>query len=190
MKKYLFKNIILLLMVSIIGEITAQETNQTNNYIKNNVTLNVGTTIYQDYGFDNVMFSIDGLYGLNNWFETGLFMTYVNSNVTSEINSKYINTHSFGLYYGLAARSHLLPIFTKQSYHKLDVYANIQIGAKSIIYDKNLRDDLLIKNHTKSFVNGSLGIGYNFNKRIGVFYECGYSNTDRLNHKLGLKLIF
>ena len=88
-------------------------------------------------------------------------------------------------------KAHLLPIIINPSYRRFDVYANLQLGAKSVISH-------LMSNRTSLFVNGGLGVGYNFSKRIGLFYECNYGNSDGmnggisggLNHKFGLKLRF
>lgn len=188
MKKF-FRITFVLLLVAIVGNVSAQETKQTDDsYIKDNITLNIGTAIFQKYGLEHYMASVDVLYGLNNWFEAGLFTIgrgyYVDyGNISKE--------YDLCLYYGVAAKAHLLPIIINPSYRRFDVYANLQLGAKSVISH-------LMSNRTSLFVNGGLGVGYNFSKRIGLFYECNYGNSDGmnggisggLNHKFGLKLRF
>lgn len=95
------------------------------------------------------------------------------------------------LYYGVAAKAHLLPIIINPSYRRFDVYANLQLGTKSVIRQT-------MNDRTSLFVNGGLGVGYNFSKRIGLFYECKYGNSDGmngvisggLNNKFGVKLSF
>lgn len=189
MKKYVLLIIaISVLLVMAMGNLSAQELDPKDSFFEDNVSLNVGATVYQEYGFDDMMFSLDGLYRINNWFETGLFATYINNNYIFEVNEEFVKTHSMGLYYGAEARFHILPIHDSQSCRKFDIYANTQLGAKSIIYDKDLRNEKLMRNHTKAFVNGSVGLGYSFNQHFGIFYECGYSNTDRMNYKFGLNL--
>lgn len=188
MKKNLTKIVFTLLLFSINSFVFAQENKKDGLYIKDNVTLNIGTTIYQDYGFDDMMISLDGLYGINNWLETGLFTTIFSDKATFEIAGESVKTRSTALYYGAEGRAHLMPLIINPSYHRFDVYANLQLGAKSFLYDKKIRDNNLMKNHTKFFINGGIGVGFNFNRNIGLFYECGYSNTDKFNHKIGLML--
>lgn len=188
MKRSLTKIVFALLLFSINSFVFAQDNIKEGLYIKDKVTLNIGTTIYQDYGFDDMMISLNGLYGINNWLETGLFSTIFSDKATFEILGESVNTRSTALYYGAEARAHLLPLIITPSYYRFVVYANLQLGAKSFLYDKKLRDNNIMKNHTKFFINGAIGVGFNFNRNIGLFYECGYSNTDKLNHNIGLML--
>lgn len=187
----IFKITSVLLLVAIVGNVSAQETKQTNDsYIKNNIIVNFGATVFQKYGFDYHMASVDVLYGLNNWLEAGLFTTgrafYVNYGNNDQV-------YNLCMYYGAVARAHLLPLVISPSYNRFDVYANLQLGAKSVISGNGVS-----YNHTSFFINGGVGVGYNFNKRIGLFYECNYSNSDGmsgfksdgLNHKFGVNLRF
>ena len=64
--KKIFRITFVLLLVAIVGNVSAQETKQADDsYIKNNITLNIGTAIFQKYGFEHYMASVDVLYGLN-----------------------------------------------------------------------------------------------------------------------------
>lgn len=194
MKKF-FLVAFALLLATTVGDVTAQETKTaSDSYIKNRISLNVGAKVFQQYGFDDMFASVDVLYGLNNWLEAGLFTSGRGSYVNYGGNDvKY----DLVLYYGVAAKAHLLPVIINPSYRRFDVYANLHLGAKSALYNYDSRG---IDYSRKSlYVNGGLGVGYNFNKRIGLFYECNYSNSDilygvgnlnGLNHKLGVRLRF
>lgn len=194
MKKF-FLAVFALLLAATVGDVTAQETKTaSDSYIKDRISLNVGAKVFQQYGFDDMFASVDVLYGLNNWLEAGLFTSGRGSYVNYGGNDvKY----DLVLYYGVAAKAHLLPVIINPSYRRFDVYANLHLGAKSALYNYDSRG---IDYSRKSlYVNGGLGVGYNFNKRIGLFYECNYSNSDilygvgnlnGLNHKLGVRLRF
>ena len=194
--KKIFRITFVLLLVAIVGKVSAQETKQaSDSYIKNRISLNVGAKVFQQYGFDDMLASVDVLYGLNNWLEAGLFTSGRGSYVNyGENDVKY----DLVLYYGVAAKAHLLPIIINPSYRRFDVYANLHLGAKSSLYNHDSRG--IDYSRTSLYVNGGLGVGYNFNKRIGLFYECNYSNSDNmlygvgnldgLNHKLGVRLRF
>ena len=196
MKKFFMTTFFALLLAAIVGDVSAQETKQaSDSYIKNRISLNVGAKVFQQNGFDDMLASVDVLYGLNNWLEVGLFTSGRGSYVNyGENDVKY----DLVLYYGVAAKAHLLPIIINPSYRRFDVYANLHLGAKSSLYNHDSRG--IDYSRTSLYVNGGLGVGYNFNKRIGLFYECNYSNSDNmlygvgnldgLNHKLGVRLRF
>ena len=196
MRKFFMTAFFALLLAAIVGDVSAQETKQaSDSYIKNRISLNVGAKVFQQYGFDDMLASVDVLYGLNNWLETGLFTSGRGSYVNyGENDVKY----DLVLYYGVAAKAHLLPVIINPSYRRFDVYANLHLGAKSALYNYDSRG--IDYSRTSLYVNGGLGVGYNFNKRIGLFYECNYSNSDNmiygvgnldgLNHKLGVRLRF
>ena len=61
MKRSLTKIVFTLLLFSINSFVFAQDNIKEGLYIKDKVTLNIGTTIYQDYGFDDMMISLNGL---------------------------------------------------------------------------------------------------------------------------------
>ena len=202
MKKF-FLAAFALLLATTVGDVTAQETKTaSDSYIKNRISLNVGAKVFQQYGFDDMLASVDVLYGLNNWLEAGLFTSGRGSYVN--YRGSYVNygendvKYDLVLYYGVAAKAHLLPIIINPSYRRFDVYANLHLGAKSALYNHDSRG--IDYSRTSLYVNGGLGVGYNFNKRIGLFYECNYSNSDNmiygvgnldgLNHKLGVRLRF
>ena len=203
MRKFFMTTFFALLLAATVGDVTAQETKTaSDSYIKNRISLNVGAKVFQQYGFDDMLASVDVLYGLNNWLEAGLFTSGRGSYVN--YRGSYVNygendvKYDLVLYYGVAAKAHLLPIIINPSYRRFDVYANLHLGAKSALYNHDSRG--IDYSRTSLYVNGGLGVGYNFNKRIGLFYECNYSNSDNmiygvgnldgLNHKLGVRLRF
>lgn len=193
MKKFFFMTFALL-FAALVGDVSAQEIKQANDsYIKNKISLNIGAKVFQEYGFDYLFASVDVLYGLNNWLEAGLFTSGRGSFANYGGNG---GKYDLVLYYGVAAKAHLLPIIINSSYSRFDVYANLHLGAKSVLYNNDLIIDY---SRTSLYINGGIGVGYNFNKRIGLFYECNYSNSDilsgvgnlnGLNHKLGVRLRF
>ena len=167
MKKLLLS---LLLVLVMMGNVNAQKkefinlenTHSSDSFIKGKFNINVAAMMYHDYGMDDWLLSVDVLYGINDYFSAGLFISKL-------------------VYYGADARLHLLPLMVDPKYALLDLYANVQLGARTTEYDFS---------NTSFFINPSLGLSYSFPKVMGIFVDCGYSNTDGLNYKVGLNFRF
>lgn len=162
------------------------QTDKAPSYIKDKISISIGMGLNSQQGlyqYDRFIFSVEGLYGLNNFLEAGVYFSYLTEKAS--FNS-YINPVRVRMFdYGVKGRVHIIPII-KPSFKLVDVYANLELGGHSVSYDKKAKMD----NYTKFSINGGGGIIININKAIGVFYECNYSNIYKLNHKYGMMFRF
>ena len=165
---------------------SSQTKDKAPSYIKDKISISIGMGLNSQQGlyqYDRFIFSVEGLYGLNNFLEAGVYFSYLTEKAS--FNS-YINPVRVRMFdYGVKGRVHIIPII-KPSFKLVDVYANLELGGHSVSYDKKAKMD----NYTKFSINGGGGIIININKAIGVFYECNYSNIYKLNHKYGMMFRF
>lgn len=161
------------------------KTISTDSYIKDKITLSVGADIDMSKGFKQTMYCLSGLYGINGWLDAGLF-THIGQYLDNISGIEYYPTV---ICYGAATRMHLMPIIKHKSYYKFDLYLNMLLGAKSYIHKPLMINESTYTKRTAAFyTRTSIGAAYYFSKRIGIFYEFGFSNTDGLGNQLGLSV--
>lgn len=165
---------------------SSQTKDKAPSYIKDKISISIGIGLNSQQGlyqYDRFIFSVEGLYGLNNFLEAGVYFSYLTEKASFNSCINPVRVRMFD--YGVKGRVHIIPII-KPSFKLVDVYANLELGGHSVSYDKKAKMD----NYTKFSVNGGGGIGINFNKSIGIFYECNYSNIYKLNHRYGVMFRF
>lgn len=172
---------------------SSQTDNQTPSYIKDKISISIGMGYnFQQglYQYDRFIFSVEGLYGLNNFLEAGVYFSYLTEKtLTNSINEITLTKDKVRinvLDYGVKGRAHILPLIIKPSFNMIDVYANVEVGAHTVIFSKDIPND----NYTKFAFNAGGGIGYNFSESVGIFFECNYSNIYKTNLKYGFMFRF
>ena len=160
-----------------------------NSFIKDRISFNIGggyNSRPSYYEYDRIVMSFEGLYGFNNWLEAGAYFSYLTE---SFVNTYYCEPGRVNvLDYGLKGRAHILPLIIKPSFYMVDIYGNLEVGGHSVFYRNRM--GMNIDNNTQFCVNAGGGIGFNFNKFFGIFYECNYSNIYKLNHRYGFMFRF
>ena len=183
MKKLLLT---LLLIGTIISNVDAQKKTSEDSFIKDRLSFSIGGGFNSRpsyYEYDRLVLSLEGLYGWNNWLESGAYVSYMTEGANLSL---YHQGRLNVLDYGVKGRAHILPLIIKPSFYMIDIYGNLEVGGHSVFYS----DSLDIDNYTQFSVNAGGGIGINFNKFFGIFYECNYSNIYKLNHRYGFMLRF
>lgn len=172
---------------------SSQTDNQTPSYIKDKVSVSLGLGYKGKLGLyesNRIIINAEGLYGINNWLEGGIYVSYLTEKTMigkiEELSLQRMSTRINVLDYGVKGRAHILPLIIKPSFNMIDVYANVEVGAHTVIFSKDIPNS----NYTKFAFNVGGGVGYNFSKSIGIFYECNYSNIYKLNHKYGVMFRF
>lgn len=129
---------------------------------------------------------IEGLYGINNWLESGLF---VNGFIyTFGSSNSYESYHPVKLLYGVESKAHLLPAIIKPSFSLFDVYGVAKFGACTLC--PNGCPELAPS--SCFFISGGAGAAINLSRHFGVFFEWEYGNlkacylTIGLNFRLGV----
>lgn len=179
----------LLLIGAIFTNIDAQNNikKNENSFIKDRISFNIGggyNSRPSYYEYDRIVMSFEGLYGFNNWLEAGAYFSYMTE---SFVNTYYCEPGRVNvLDYGLKGRAHILPLIIKPSFYMVDIYGNIEVGAHSFFYGKSLNID----NRTLFSFNAGGGIGFNFTKSFGLFFELNYSNLFSTTHKYGFMFRF
>ena len=128
----------------------------------------------------------EALYGLNNWLEVGAVTTLYTGDVPIFCYPKNSGNRINIFNYGIKGKIHFLPLIVNPSFYRVDIYGNIEVGAHSFFYGKSLNID----NRTLFSFNAGGGIGFNFTKSFGLFFELNYSNLFSTTHKYGFMFRF
>ena len=128
----------------------------------------------------------EALYGLNNWLEVGAVTTLYTGDVPIICYPKHSGNRINIFNYGIKGKIHFLPLIVNPSFYRVDIYGNLEVGAHSFFYGKSLNID----NRTLFSFNAGGGIGFNFTKSFGLFFELNYSNLFSTTHKYGFMFRF
>lgn len=185
MKKGILTTLFLLIVLCGV----AQNSNNEKPYIKNSISIGAGALITNMSGA-KTMIALNADYGVTNWLEIGLYL----SNWTSAKHEFYmINPDNSTTYYrpfifeyGIDCKAHLLPVVVRPSFYKADVYLDVHAGLCTTCRDRyeNMPDD------TRFMADACIGASFNFTRNVGVFYEFGYSNVNRLTNRIGIHVRF
>ena len=177
----------LLFIGAFITSVDAQSKPSENSFIKDKISINIGGGYQHLIAFYNAhAISGEALYGLNNWLEVGAVTTLNTGEVPIFCYPKHSGNRINIFNYGIKGKIHFLPLIVNPSFYRVDIYGNIEVGAQSVFFGKSLNLD----NRTLFSFNAGGGIGFNFNKFFGIFYECNYSNINKLNHRYGFMFRF
>ena len=184
MKKFL---LILLLIGAFITNVNAQSNVSENSFIKDKISINIGGGYHHLMPFYNAhAISGEALYGLNNWLEVGAVTTLYTGDVPIICYPKHSGNRINIFNYGIKGKIHFLPLIVNPSFYRVDIYGNLEVGAHSFFYGKSLNID----NRTLFSFNAGGGIGFNFTKSFGLFFELNYSNLFSTTHKYGFMFRF
>ena len=184
MKKFL---LILLLIGAFITNVNAQINVSENSFIKDKISINIGGGYHHLMPFYNAhAISGEALYGLNNWLEVGAVTTLYTGDVPIICYPKHSGNRINIFNYGIKGKIHFLPLIVNPSFYRVDIYGNLEVGAHSFFYGKSLNID----NRTLFSFNAGGGIGFNFTKSFGLFFELNYSNLFSTTHKYGFMFRF
>lgn len=181
-----------LILTCCMGFAQQPETKQEFPYIRNQFNVNIGnvrdTGGWMNHEFFFGYLSSEVMYGINDWLETGVFCACL------RLRSGEINNNEGRLYYpvelnyGLAAKAHLFPAIINPSFSWADLYASAHIGTfASTTGGDPEREASCFRGFC---YRGMLGAGVNFSRHFGLFYEFGYGNFERFNHRIGLNIRF
>ena len=181
----------LMLVTALLSNIYAQDSSE--SFIKDKVSVSLGLGYNgkpELFKSNRIIVNAEGLYGLNNWLEAGIYLSYLSEKtLTNSINEFTLAKDKVRinvLDYGVKGRAHILPLIIKPSFNMIDVYANVEVGAHTVIFSKDIPNS----NYTKFAFNAGGGIGYNFSESVGIFFECNYSNIYKTNLKYGFMFRF
>ena len=173
----------LLFIGAFITSVDAQSKPSENSFIKDKISINIGGGYQHLIAFYNAhAISGEALYGLNNWLEVGAVTTLYTC--YPKLSGNRINIFN----YGIKGKIHFLPLIVNPSFYRVDIYGNLEVGGHSVFYRNRM--GMNIDNNTQFCVNAGGGIGFNFTKFFGIFYECNYSNINKLNHRYGFMFRF
>ena len=171
----------------------SQESSKTASlYIRDQININIGR-INDTKGVMNKEFffgymSVEALFGVNEWLETGVFCSWLRLRTGEILNNQGNLYYPLVLNYGFASKAHLFPVIINPSFSLVDLYASAQVGT----YAGTTGGDPARESFCFRGINlrGSLGFGLNFNRHFGVFYEFGYGILEGFNHRIGLSIRF
>ena len=190
MKKKLYLLAFLLLPCMAFAQET--EPKQDFPFIRNQIQVNIGR-IKDNQGLLNKQFffgymSSEVLYGVNNWLETGVFCSCLRLKY-GEINFNHEQMYyPLICNYGVAAKAHLFPAIIKPSFSLIDLYVSAQIGTFANTTGGDPEREFSCFNGYS--LRGTVGAAINFGRHFGLFYEYGYCNFERFNHRIGLNVRF
>ena len=177
----------LLFIGAFITSVDAQSKPSENSFIKDKISINIGGGYQHLMPFYNAhAISGEALYGLNNWLEVGAVTTLYTGDVPIFCYPKHSGNRINIFNYGIKGKIHFLPLIVNPSFYRVDIYGNIEVGAHSFFYGKSLNID----NQTLFSFNAGGGIGFNFTKSFGLFFELNYSNLFSTTHKYGFMFRF
>ena len=176
----------LVFIAFITGNMLAQNNDKSEMpFIKDRISFNFGMGYNAQpsiYEYDRFYISTEILKGLNNWFEAGIYTTFITEKVITDGRISIFD-------YGAKGRLHLLHLFVKPSFYRFDLYGNLEVGLHSVFYNKELKN-YFGNNYTQVAVNIGGGIGYFFNEFFGIFFELNHSNVYDINYKYGFNFRF
>lgn len=120
--------------------------------------------------------SLGADYGFNDFIEGGAYVGYWSLALGNSQNPNM-------WFYGIDAKAHIVQIF-KPSFYYVDPYIAARIGGRTA-------QNMMVVDKRTMFEYGVFGgLGLNFTRHFGLFYELGYTNFKAVNHRFGLNVRF
>ena len=120
--------------------------------------------------------SLGADYGFNDFIEGGAYVGYWSLALGNSQNPNM-------WFYGIDAKAHIVQIF-KPSFYYVDPYIAARIGGRTA-------QNMMVVDKRTMFEYGVFGgLGLNFTRHFGLFYELGYTNFKAVNHRFGINVRF
>ena len=159
------KTILLTLMIMAMSDLFAQNDSrgQDMGFLRGNINLSLSKHRFQNH-FNSFSMGLD--FGVNDFIETGIYGAYWTDNLIEKQSPAIV-------FYGSEGKFHIVQLI-KPSFFYVDAYISARMGCMTVIHGEVVGR----RTNFDGCING--GIGFNFTRHFGVYYEAGIDN-----HKLG-----
>ena len=146
-----------------------------SSYLNNRLSFKLGVSKTPELAnwrskFMSNNFWLEGNYGHNKFFETGIYLGYTNFSNITKPTEEIIQTYTTNaLFYGVNTNFHIMPLFNFADEPRFDVYISGKAGLVSYIAPKSY-----IRNGTSFDAGVYGGISFYVFRHLGLFAEYGF----------------